>query len=78
MYCYTYVYTQKNGAVSRVDKQFISRHPWPEHTLSAVGTVQVSHAYCWAVAPVYKMVSQQEKALCVLRFEIQICVYSGM
>jgi hypothetical protein len=30
----------------------------------------VSHAYCGAVGPVYKMASHQEKAFCVLRFEM--------
>jgi hypothetical protein len=29
-----------------------------------------SHAYCGALGPVSKMVSQQEKAFCVLRFEV--------
>jgi hypothetical protein len=29
-----------------------------------------SHAYCGAAGPVSKMVSEQEKALCVLRFEV--------
>jgi len=29
-----------------------------------------SHAYCGAVGPVSKMASQQEKAFCVLRFEV--------
>ena len=29
-----------------------------------------SHAYCGAAGPFSKMVSQQEKALCVLRFEV--------
>ena len=29
-----------------------------------------SHAYCVAVGPVSKMASQQEKAFCVLRFEV--------
>ena len=28
------------------------------------------HAYCAAVGSVYKMAPQQEKALCVLRFEV--------
>jgi hypothetical protein len=28
------------------------------------------HAYCEAAGPVSKMVSQQEKAFCVLRFEV--------
>jgi hypothetical protein len=41
---------------------------------SAVGTVQVSHAYCGAVGPVCRMVSQQEKAFCVLCFEVPISV----
>jgi len=30
----------------------------------------VSHAYCGAARPVFKMASQQEKAFCVLRFEV--------
>ena len=34
-----------------------------------------SHAYCGAAGPVTKMVSQQEKAFCVLRFEAW-CVFS--
>ena len=29
-----------------------------------------SHAYCGAAGPVSKMVSQQENAFCVLRFEV--------
>ena len=29
-----------------------------------------SHAYCGAAGPVFKMASQQEKAFCVLRFEV--------
>jgi hypothetical protein len=29
-----------------------------------------SHAYCVAAGPVSKMVLQQEKAFCVLRFEV--------
>ena len=29
-----------------------------------------SHAYCGAAGSVYKMASQQEKAFCVLRFEV--------
>ena len=29
-----------------------------------------SHTYCGAARPVYKMASQQEKAFCVLRFEV--------
>jgi len=33
-----------------------------------------SHAYCGATGPVSKMASQQEKAFCVLRFEVSKCV----
>ena len=33
-----------------------------------------SHAYCEAAGPVSKMASQQEKAFCVLRFEVSISV----
>ena len=31
-----------------------------------------SHAYCGAAGPVSKMASQQEKAFCVLRFEVPV------
>ena len=41
--CYT-GYTQKNGAVSKVNKKFISHLTRTQHTPSAVATVQVSHA----------------------------------
>jgi hypothetical protein len=43
-----------------------------ENSLSfSCATQQVaSHAYCGAAGPVSRMVSQQEKAFCVLRFEI--------
>ena len=37
-------YTQKNGAVSKVNKKFISQLMRAQHTQSAVATVQVSHA----------------------------------
>jgi hypothetical protein len=33
-----------------------------------------SHAYCGATGPVSKMASQQEKAFCVIRFEVSISV----
>ena len=33
-----------------------------------------SHAYCGVAGPVSKMASQQEKAFCVLRFEVSISV----
>jgi hypothetical protein len=37
-------YTQKNGAVSKVNKKFISHLTQAQHTPAAVATVQVSHA----------------------------------
>jgi hypothetical protein len=37
-------HTQKNGSVSKVDNKFISHHTRAQHTLSAAGTAQVSHA----------------------------------
>ena len=37
-------YTQKNGAVSKVNKKFISHLTRAKHTPSAAGTFQVSHA----------------------------------
>jgi hypothetical protein len=69
---------QKNGAVSKVIKQFISHISQAQHTLSAAGTVPVSHALpavrfsClqWGTGPDSKMALQQEKAFCVLHFEV--------
>jgi len=37
-------YTQKNDAVSKVNKKFISHLTWAQLTPSAVATAQVSHA----------------------------------
>jgi len=37
-------YTQKNGAVSKVNKEFISHLTQAQRTPSAAATVQVSHA----------------------------------
>ena len=37
-------YLQKNGAVSKVNKKFISHFTRAQHTPSAAATVQVSHA----------------------------------
>jgi hypothetical protein len=72
------VRSQKNSAVSKVNKTFISQFTRVQHTPSAAATVQVSHvlpafashAYCGAAGPVFKMASQQEKAFCVLGFEV--------
>ena len=38
-------YTQKNGAVSKVNKKFISHHTRAQRTPSAAATVQVSQRY---------------------------------
>ena len=67
-----------NGAVSKVNNKFISHLTRAKRTPLAAATVQVSHAlpavrfhaYCGAVGLVYKMAPQQEKAFCVLRFEV--------
>jgi hypothetical protein len=56
-------YTQKNAAVLKVNKKFISHLTRTQRTPSAAATVQVSHALPVA-GPVSKMVSQQEKAFC--------------
>ena len=64
------------GAVSKVNKKFISHLTRAKRTPSAAATVQVSHALpavrslVLTAGPVSKMVSQQEKAFCVLRFEV--------
>jgi hypothetical protein len=71
-------YSQKNGAISKVTTKFISQPTRTQLTLSAAETAQVSnalqqfasHAYCGAAGPASKMSSQQEKAFCVLRFEV--------
>ena len=67
-----------NGAVSKVNKKFISHLTRAQRTPLAAASFQVSHAlpavrfhaYCGAAEPVSKMASQQEKAFCVLRFEV--------
>ena len=69
---------KKNGAVSKVNKKFISHLTRTQRTPSAAATVQVSHAlpacashaYCGAAGPVCKVASQQENAFRVLRFEV--------
>jgi hypothetical protein len=37
-------HTQKNGAISKMNKKFTSHITWAQHTPSAAATVQVSHA----------------------------------
>ena len=64
-----------NGAVSKVNKKFISHLTRAQRTPSATATVQVSHplpgvrSLVLTTGPVSKMASQQENAFCVLRFE---------
>jgi hypothetical protein len=65
-------HTQTNGAVSKVDKEFISLPIRTQLTTSASGLSRslmryqqfTSHAYCGAARLVSKMASQQEKAFC--------------
>ena len=68
-----------NGAVSKVNKKFISHLTWAKRTPSAAANVQVSHELpavrslvltAGLRGPVYKMAPQREKAFCVLRFEV--------
>ena len=66
-----------NGAVSKVNKKFISHLTRAQRTPSAAATKFrmryqqfASHAYCGAAGSVSKMAPQQEKAFCVLRFEV--------
>ena len=74
------VFLQMNGAGSKVSKKFISKLKRAKRTSSAAATVQVSHALpavrslVFTAGPVSKMASQQEKAFCVLRFEVSISV----
>ena len=73
---------QMNGAVSKVNKKFISHLTRAKRTPLAAATVQVSHALpavsfsCLLRAEgwVSKMAPQQEKSFCVLRFEVSISV----
>ena len=64
------------GAVSKVNKKFVSHLTRAKRTPSAAATLQVSHALqavrslLLTAGPVSKMASQQEKAFCVLRFEV--------
>jgi hypothetical protein len=71
-------HTQKNGAVSKVDNNlFLTLHGHSIHcqqrelyTFLLRYQQFASHAYCGAVGPVSTMASQQEKAFCVLCFEV--------
>ena len=72
-----------NGAVSKANKKFISHLTRAKRTPSAAANVQVSHKLpavrfsCLlrgASGSVYKMAPQQEKAFCVLRFEVSTSV----
>ena len=70
-------YTQKNGAVSKVNKKFLTLHGHNVHHQQRQLSKFLmryqqfaSRAYCGAAGPVSKMASQQEKAFCVLRFVV--------
>jgi hypothetical protein len=70
-------YTQKNGAISKVDKKFLTLRGHNVHRqqrqLSKFLVCYrqlASHAYCGAAGPVSKMASQQGRAFCVLCFEV--------
>jgi len=71
-------YTQKNGAVSNVNKKFVSHLTRAQRTLSAAATVQVSHALpavCFSCILRGRGASFQDgvtagNAFCVLRFEV--------
>ena len=73
-----------NGAVSKVNKKFISHLTRAKSTPLAAATVQVSHALLgvrslvFTAGPLYKMVPQQEKAFCVLRFEVSRSVHRAL
>jgi hypothetical protein len=72
------MHTQKNGAVSKVDKNlFLTLHGHDIHCQQRelpkflIRYQQfASHAHCGATGPVSKMSSHQEKAFCVLCFEV--------
>ena len=65
-----------NGAVSKVNKKFISHLTRAKRTPSAAATVQVSRvlpavrSLVLTAGLVSKMASQKGKAFCVLRFEV--------
>ena len=66
-------YTQKNGAVSSLTRNlFLTLHGDNVHRPKFLIRYQqfASYAYCGAAEPVSKMASQQEKAFCVLRFDV--------
>ena len=71
-------FTQKNGEVSKLTRNlFLTLHRQNIHRQQRKLSKFLmryqqfaSHVYCWAAGPVSKMASQQEKAFCVLRFEV--------
>jgi hypothetical protein len=60
-------YSQKNGAVLKVN---VHRQQQQLSKFLIFYQQFASHAYCGAAEPVSKMASQQEKAFCVLSFEV--------
>ena len=79
-------HTQKNGAVSKVNKKFISHHTRAQRTPSAAATVQVSHAVpavrflCLLRgrgASFQDGVAAEKGFLCATFWGVQICDYSA-
>ena len=72
-----------NGAVSKINNEFISHLTRAKPTPSAAATVQDSHALpavrslVLTAGPVSKMAPQQEKASCVLRCEVSRSVITA-
>jgi hypothetical protein len=75
-------YTQKNDAVSKVDKNYISHPTRAQHTLSAAGTLDVSYAlkivhFSCLLQGLGSSIQDgvaEEEVFCVLRFEVSTSV----
>jgi len=79
-------YTQKNGAVSKVNEKFISHLTRAQRTPSAAATVQVSHALpavrfsclLWGRGASFQDgVAAVKGSLCAPFWGVQICDYSA-
>jgi hypothetical protein len=79
-------HTQKNGAISKVIKTFISHPTRLQHTLSAARTVQVSHVLpavhfsclLWGRGTSFQDgITPEEGFLCAPFRGVQICDYSA-
>jgi hypothetical protein len=79
-------YSQKNGAVLKVNNKFISYIIQVKHTPLAEATVQVSHAllavrFSWSLrgnrASFQDGVAERKGFLCALFWGVQVCDYSA-